>query len=333
MFRKITLAVLLASRFWPGIARCDDKLVCVDKAADVDARIAACASLLDQSGQDPHARSQILVSRGNAYLRKKDFDHALTDYDEAIKDDASNADAFLQRGDFYWTKVQDETALLNYDEAVRLEPSPRHLLARAASYSTLLQNDKAIADLTTAIGDLTKAIGNDPQLATAYVERGTAYSRENKFDLAIADFDRALQINPDHMRATTGRRNAVDAKGDNIKTAADFRNMLIARLRIHTSFPRQAVRDKAEGAAKIGFVVARDGRLLSSSIVTSSGSNVLDWEALDTVKRAQPFPLLPDGSKETESYTVPLIYHIPKTLPYLPAAAAADAAAGSASHP
>ena len=241
-------------------------------------------------------------------LRKKDFDHALTDYDEAIKDDASNADAFLHRGDFYWEKVQDEAALSNYDEAIRLEPSPKHLLARAERYRYLLQSDKAIADLTRAIGD-------DPQLVTAYVERGTAYSRENKFDLAIADFDRALQINPDHMRATTGRHNAVDAKGDNIKTAADFRNMLIARLRIQMNFPRQANRDQTQGTARVTFVIARDGKLVLNRIATSSGSAVLDWAALDTVQRAQPFPRLPEGSKASESFTVPLGFVIPKILP------------------
>jgi TonB family protein len=317
MFRKITLAILLASGFWPDIARCDDKLVCVDKAVDADASIAACTGLLDQSGQDMHARSQILVSLGNAYLRKKDFDHALADYDEAIKDDVSNADAFLHRGDFYWEKVQDETALLNYDEAVRLEPTPDHLLTRGRHFNYLLQSDKAIADLT-------RAIRQDSRLTEAYVQRGTAYSRENEFDLAIADFDLALKISPDHTRATTGRHNAVDAKAD-IKTPADFRDMLIARLQIQKSFPRQASRDNTQGTVKVTFVIARDGKLVSKSIVASSGSAVLDWAALDIVQRAQPFPRFPEG-KESESFTVPLVFNIPKVLPHEPAAPSLETA-------
>ena len=126
------------------------------------------------------------------------------------------------------------------------------------------------------------------------------------------------------MQAKTRRQNAIDAKGDNIKTAMDYSRMLVARLLIQKSFPRLAVRDKIEGAAKIEFLVARDGKLLSNRIVTSSGSAILDQGALDTIQRAQPFPQLV-VDKESDVFTVPLVYRIPKKLPYLPAAGAADA--------
>ena len=68
-------------------------------------------------------------------------------------------------------------------------------------------------------------------------------------------------------------------------------------------YPRAA--NGAAGDVTVRFVVSAAGALSGLSIVASSGNPVLDQAALDTVRRAAPFPSFPDGSDLT-SRTVQL---------------------------
>jgi tetratricopeptide (TPR) repeat protein len=47
-----------------------------------------------------------------------------------------------------------------------------------------------------AIADFDKAIGIDPAQATAFYNRGNAYYAKGDRDRAIADYDRAILLNP-----------------------------------------------------------------------------------------------------------------------------------------
>jgi tetratricopeptide (TPR) repeat protein len=58
--------------------------------------------------------------------------------------------------------------------------------------------NRAIADFTKTIELLPNAPGG--LLAGYYRMRGIAYQRTHNADLAIADFRRALAIDPDHQR-------------------------------------------------------------------------------------------------------------------------------------
>jgi protein TonB len=63
------------------------------------------------------------------------------------------------------------------------------------------------------------------------------------------------------------------------------------------------------GEAKIAFVIDRSGRLISRTLVASTGSQPLDAAALAIVDRAQPFREPPLGLKEdTFSFTMLVIF-------------------------
>jgi protein TonB len=55
-------------------------------------------------------------------------------------------------------------------------------------------------------------------------------------------------------------------------------------------YPAAAERHREVGVAQLAFTIDRQGRVLASRIVKSSGSVALDGETLELVKRAQPFP-------------------------------------------
>ncbi len=88
-----------------------------------------------------------------------------------------------------------------------------------------------------------------------------------------------------------------------------WRSSVAALLERNKRYPADARNDR--GIAQIAFSIDRKGRVMSSRIVTTSGSPALDREALEMIKRAQPFPPPPAALPGTEvSLTVPVRFNM-----------------------
>jgi TonB family protein len=165
-------------------------------------------------------------------------------------------------------------------------------------------------DLDHAISDYSEAIRLDPENAFAFNNRGNAYLAKRDFDHAIADYDQSLRINPDDSRVLIDRALPFDAKGDHIQSDQDYRRVLVARLTISKRYPREALQRGVEGVVRVAFSIDREGKVTSTRVVLSSGSAQLDEEALTLIERAQPFPSLPDQSKDQVWFTIPIRFRI-----------------------
>jgi len=146
-------------------------------------------------------------ARGRAYIGKNDTDRAITDYTEAIKLDPQYAQTYNNRGNAYKAKGDYDRAITDYNEAIRLDPK----FAMAYYNRGIVYKNKG--DIDRAIADYTEAIRLDPKYATAYNNRGDMYSRQylarenindNNYNLAQADFQAALKIDPNSQRAKDG---------------------------------------------------------------------------------------------------------------------------------
>ena len=73
-----------------------------------------------------------------------------------------------------------------------------------------------------AIADYDRAIQLNPDYATAYNNRGLSYSNKGDEDRAIADYDRAIQLNPDYATAYNNRGISYKNKGDYDRAIADY---------------------------------------------------------------------------------------------------------------
>jgi protein TonB len=57
----------------------------------------------------------------------------------------------------------------------------------------------------------------------------------------------------------------------------------------------------------LAFTIDRHGGVVSSKIIKSSGSAILDAEALDLIKRAMPLPATPADIADSDlSFVVPI---------------------------
>jgi protein TonB len=83
---------------------------------------------------------------------------------------------------------------------------------------------------------------------------------------------------------------------------------IATQLEKHKRYP-PAARHRT-GLAQLSFSLNRQGLVLTSRIIRSSGSAALDQEAMATVRRAQPFPPPPSNMPgERFDFTVPIRFN------------------------
>lgn len=91
-----------------------------------------------------------------------------------------------------------------------------------------------------------------------------------------------------------------------------YEQVLFAWMDRHKDYPMIAQRRRLEGEGKVRLRIDRDGRVLERAMVESTGERMLDQAALDTVRRANPFPAVPsEYPGETLEITVPINFFLP----------------------
>src|ERR1700759_718818 len=81
------------------------------EAEDADAALPACTRLIETGKLDDSKRAIAHDNRGVAYWRKRDFNRAIADYDEAIRIDPQSARAYMRRGAAYSGKREYEKSI------------------------------------------------------------------------------------------------------------------------------------------------------------------------------------------------------------------------------
>jgi tetratricopeptide (TPR) repeat protein len=135
----------------------------------------------------PKANSVTHMDRGNIYLKLKDEDRALADYNAAIRDDPANAGAYVNRGDVFGRRQMGEKAIADYGTALRLNPNQAE-----AYYNRALEYLKS-GKIDTAIHDLDSAIELKPDLCESYVKRAMAYAVKGDVSRQLSDLESAAK--------------------------------------------------------------------------------------------------------------------------------------------
>jgi tetratricopeptide (TPR) repeat protein len=102
--------------------------------------------------------------------------------------DQSKGKLFLQCS---WDRVRRkkdyDRAIADYNQAIELNPKKESVLYFNRGDSRYLRGD-----YDGAIADLDRAIQLNPKFASAYKDRGNAYSEKKEHNRAIADYDQAI---------------------------------------------------------------------------------------------------------------------------------------------
>jgi protein TonB len=85
-----------------------------------------------------------------------------------------------------------------------------------------------------------------------------------------------------------------------------FGETLLKHIERFRHYPENAREHAEQGVALVGFAMDRRGNLIDVWLDRSSGYPPLDAEALDTLRRAQPLPSVPDSLPEPLQVVVPV---------------------------
>jgi tetratricopeptide (TPR) repeat protein len=161
-------------------------------ATDPDVAIAACNRLLDHAGLPDTARMYVYYSRGRAAMEKQDLAAALSDLNESIRLDGSQAVSFATRGIVHGTMGNMEAAIPDFTRAIELNPQDAvSFQNRGKAYSDTGKQPRAIQDFTRAI-----ELGNDE----AATRNGRCWARAilgQELDLAREDCEAAVRMEPE----------------------------------------------------------------------------------------------------------------------------------------
>jgi tetratricopeptide (TPR) repeat protein len=164
---------------------------------------------------------EAFVSRGNAWLKKKEYIRAIDDYNLSIRLDSKRAELYNYRG-FAKSELarnrpsEINSAIEDYTRAIALNVNYTDaLINRSHAYYQTGNYDKVIEDCS-------RILKLEPKNAHIWNRRGGAWYNKADDDRAINDFSEAIRLKPDFSVAWQNRGNAWQSKGDFEKAAADF---------------------------------------------------------------------------------------------------------------
>lgn len=143
------------------------------------------------------------------------FDEALSDFSEVIKLTPKDPLAYNYRGLVYYHKQEFDKALADYDQAIMLDPK---LEVAWYNKGTLYLFTK---ENTKAVECFDEAIRIKPQMGS-YSMRGQALTELKKYDEAIIDFNKAIDMDPRNGYLYSARGTAKYYKGDKSGACEDF---------------------------------------------------------------------------------------------------------------
>ena len=135
--------------------------------------------------------SAAYISRANAYKYSSQYDNAIKDYDKAIELDPNNANIYNSRGDMYLNYLgKKDKAVEDLSKDIELDPKS------SSNYSTLGYLYKELKQYDNALKMFDKMLELNPKDIHAYHGRATIHEALKNYDAAIEDFSKAIEINP-----------------------------------------------------------------------------------------------------------------------------------------
>jgi tetratricopeptide (TPR) repeat protein len=211
-----------------------DRRIVIEKCINRDGKnapplvIQACTELLDHKiflGSD---RFYVYANRAEAYLYQGDKQHALDDYNEAVKLAPHNAKLYYNRGVFYAAQTDGDAALRDFDTALGIDAKLVPVLRERAKIYVNRNN------FSDAFADCSEAIRLEPKTAVLWSQRGYVYLRQHDFDSAIKDETQAIELDPNLARAYFFRGVAFGGRGESPKAVSD----LMTAVRLDPSLDR-----------------------------------------------------------------------------------------------
>ncbi|WP_455270648.1 energy transducer TonB [Rhizobium herbae] len=106
--------------------------------------------------------------------------------------------------------------------------------------------------------------------------------------------------------ASTGKKGKI-AQAFGNAAESNYKGKVRSKVQRHFRYPKSADRAGLSGTVTVAFTISASGGVASVRIVNGSGSPVLDDAALNAVRKAEPFPKIPEGANRSRwPFVIPL---------------------------
>jgi Tfp pilus assembly protein PilF len=178
--------------------------------------VQACTETLGHDLLASNERYYVFAARAGAYFANGDPQHALADYDAAIKLDPHEAKLYYNRGAIFAAQSDGDAALRDLDTAIGLDDKlVPALLLRA-------KIEAARRDFSGARADYSQAIRLQPTAARWWGERGSVCIHQRDYQSAIKDETQAIQLEPNLASAYFLRADALANVGKRADAVSDL---------------------------------------------------------------------------------------------------------------
>ena len=136
----------------------------------------------------------------------------------------------------------------NYQQAIEYYTESIKLRPWSGAYNNRGTAYKEIGKLELAIVDFNQAIELDPKLADFYNNRGTIYRKMGALDQAIEDFNQAIKLKPEYAEAYNNRGIAYDDKGKVDFAIADYSTAIDLNPKLAEPYNNRGIANLRKGA-------------------------------------------------------------------------------------
>jgi serine/threonine protein kinase/tetratricopeptide (TPR) repeat protein len=167
----------------------------------------------------PDSYQSFLKEAGDLY-DKKEYDAAIEAYGKAVQHNPKRPRAYYERGLTYRYQGKTDEAIADYTRAIeRDEKFVPGYLSRALAYLT--KRPATGMDYDLAIADCNKVLEIEPGNWAAFNRRGLAYAGKKDYPRAIEDYNRAINLKRDVAEFYYNRAVAHHALGDQQRDKPD----------------------------------------------------------------------------------------------------------------
>lgn len=181
-------------------------------------RVHACSVVVASATTASERKVEALIQRGVQRAAMGEYARAVADFGRALRIDPGSARAYVERGQVHYQRGEYNGALRDSEAALRIEPDlPGALSLRDIALRGAETSEGRIIDL------LTRQIEMNPLAAELWNNRCWQRAIEDiDLDLALADCDEALRLDP-RMAAALDSRGLVNFKrGDFAASLSDY---------------------------------------------------------------------------------------------------------------
>ena len=161
------------------------------------------------------------ISRAKTYSSLKDYKKALQDYNKAISISPHEGNWYFERAEFYRERGEYKEALDDYDKCLDLNPKAEWAAARRIEVYIKKENYQQVIEECNKC--ITKYMQSSGFLSCYYVYRAFAYWSFGKYEQALDDCNKSIEIAPKDSRAYYIRGLVYQNMGDLELANIDFR--------------------------------------------------------------------------------------------------------------